>query len=758
MARKPHRKNKTRRRAKPPPAPKQVSLTGHAGLLAAFLLAPVACRVALLLEGDVRLGAADLRGFLSDLVVSLFLTTAIGFSLRWTRWVAPPVVLLWSICNYGNYEHVKALDALAGVAHAAFLTDTTFVGGSALAVSNPLLLLAVVLGSVAAAWSAAVQAGGRFRWGTLGIIALVSWGAHWLWPRDVQALGWRQANVLYENLRWQFEPSPLTQAEWEPREAEGDLSGTPILELGHHRHNVLLIMLEGVSGGFLDEVAAAHGVNARTKLPRLNRIASQNLIYRTFVSQQRQTNRGEYAILCGDYPKLVTAAPKMSEYVMHGGIECLPSVLNRSGYRTVYLQAAPLPFMLKDQFMKLIGYSGVHGDEWFPKAYARSQWGVDDRAFFEQGLRMVEQLEQDGTPWFLSMLTVGTHHPFNVPAGFKSFRYPSRSLGWAMDYLDEATAQFLRRLGETGVLDKTLVLLTSDESAGTQDVSDDLTKMLSQNWSFLLALVPGQGHKKLDEPFMQIDLPISILDYLGLKDEAKAFTGRSVFRHYDTTRPIAFANTYSRMIGALHQDRFLYLCQERFTSCQKYELVDKRLFSPQRVEVPLERTEVAFLREISLESQRGRTPAPTIREFQLLANPLVPVIDLPKHQFVFGGQFLAIQAGTRVEVDLEVVVRGDEGVVKLKHDLIGRRTRIYRREIPGMMPGDRLVIRYAYDSPTPLDRMECRFWVEKHEGRNLVLSFDKARMRLVPLPPGKVSARRGGLEEVEFSVERGLDG
>jgi len=144
---------------------------------------------------------------------------------------------------------------------------------------------------------------------------------------------------------------------------------------------VLLVILEGVSGAYLQSLREPHGISSSTDMPELDRIARMGLRYSTFIATQRQTNRGEFAILCGDYPKLITAEAKMTELVGKGSIDCLPAALRDAGYSTTYLQAAPLPFMMKDQFMPLAGFEQVHGDRWFKHSYHRNHWGVDDRHF-----------------------------------------------------------------------------------------------------------------------------------------------------------------------------------------------------------------------------------------------------------------------------------------------------------------------------------------------------------------------------------------
>ena len=50
---------------------------------------------------------------------------------------------------------------------------------------------------------------------------------------------------------------------------------------------------------------------------------------------------------------------------------------------------------------------------------------------------------------------------------------------------------------------------------------------LSQNWGLLVALNSGAEAQIIDEPFSQMDVAITVLDYLGLADRGRHFFGRS---------------------------------------------------------------------------------------------------------------------------------------------------------------------------------------------------------------------------------------
>ena len=737
-------------------------------LAAAALLAPVAVRLALIAERDVAFSFPDLRGLYSDLAVSLFFLVALVLACRWTRWLAMVLVGLWCVLNYGNYEHVAALGSLASLTQAHYLADATFLKGSVLSPTHPLLLAGILGGSCTLVWLGTRPRSAHVPLLPLGAAAVLGLIIHPLWLTNDEMLQWQQTNVVYENFRWLIKRPPETTTQAGGRNLtpivasrieslyRADLNGEPLLELGRRDTNVLLVLLEGISGVHMDSIAKRHGIAHAVNMPRLDRIAQDNMAYRSFVSHQRQTNRGEYAILCGDYPKLVVDEPKMTEVLALDNVVCLPSVLRDAGYETVYLQAAPLGFMSKDLFMPKIGFSQVYGERWFKRAYARNQWGIDDRAYFEQSLEMVRRLESSEGPWFLTLLTVGTHHPYIVPSSDGN-----RTFASAARYLDEAFAEFLGRLQAEGLLKNTLVMITSDESVGVAGYRghkrerageglDDLTKKLSENWGFLIVIPPTGEQMRVDAEFMQADLALSILDYLGLDSEAQDFVGRSVFRRYEGTRPIVFANVYKRWLGALDPSGRLSICPQDFQSCSTYELTDGRLFSPNRTRRETDLAAVEFLRGMVARSQQAKDRRRTL---PLLAEPIVPLSATAGMQVIFGGQYLSVPAYTRIDVDLEVEVEGRSGSVLLGHLLkAGHKKYLFRRRIPPLEAGDRLTLRYSYTPSEPLQYLEALATVSIRSGGPIALNFKTARMTLVPQPTGSDPAT--GLELRQFRVVR----
>ena len=718
----------------------------------AVLLSPLVVRVLLITEYNLRVRAGDLRGLALDVAVSLLVAIAILFVLRFRRWGRPAAMVLgalWCLINFANYEHIRELGSMARLTYAGNILDPTFLLGSGLAFSHPMVLLLVVIVSCAVIWVSPQRP--RFERSLIWVsAAVVIFGASAVLPRDRQLSEWRRSNVVAAQTSRLV---AATSGRADPRvtlhrSVQADLGGEFTIGLSPRASNVLLVILEGVSGAYLPSLRDRHGETNRISMPRLDEVAERGLSWSTFINHQRQTNRGEYAILCGDYPKLGGGEPKMTELIGAGRLDCLPAVLRDFGYATAYLQAAPMSYMMKDQFMPQAGFEIAVGDSFFKNPYHQNQWGVDDLAFFEQSLGMLEQLRREEDPWFLTLMTVGTHHPFNAPESFQS-DYEHGSDGWAMDYLDRAVGFFIQELEDLGILKDTLVLITSDESRETKPHASDEASMLSQSWGFLIALTPSGDSGIVDEPFMQLDLPISVLDYLELSDSSNRLGGRSVFRRYATARDLFWGNTYLDLAAGLSSTGELAFCDGTFRTCRRAQLGEATLFSPGIELSSVDPLTVGWLQRGVEESRLARVAANNDRELFLIQPGSTPLREGHSLQFIFGGQFLRIPAGVHVDVEIEMELVGRKGgAVTFNHDLVLDKRQQYLRT-GRLGVGQTVRIRYTVVSQVAYDYVDFRFWVEAVNMSGLEVVTKIARIKM---SSSKSADPRYGLTEYEFQI------
>jgi len=104
--------------------------------------------------------------------------------------------------------------------------------------------------------------------------------------------------------------------------------------------------------------------------------------------------------------------------------------------------------------------------------------------------------------------------------------------------------------------------------------------------------------------------------------------------------------------------------------------------------------------------------------------------DVDDLQWVFGGQYLSIPAHSRIDVDLEVELVGEEGQVELQHALKVDETNFFAEKIPDMRPGDRLHFRYSYSTVEPLSRLGNYLVVTRRERSGLSIDLPRAHMQI----------------------------
>ena len=192
------------------------------------------------------------------------------------------------------------------------------------------------------------------------------------------------------------------------------------------------------------------------------------------------------------------------------------------------------------------------------------------------------------------------------------------------------------------------------------------------------------------------------------------------------------------------------------TRIKAWEIVDGRLFSRERRRIEqVAPSDIEDLRRLAGRTLRLRESESGPEVYELIGQRVVRVLDdLVEQQLVFGGQFLFVPAGTRVEVEIDVELQGNDGKVGIYHDLTSRGDVYhYSRRVTDLGPGDGLRVRYSYTPEQALEKLENRFMVRRVSGRNLSLNFKTARMRLMPCA-GVDAPEQARFELHELAIRR----
>jgi glycerophosphoryl diester phosphodiesterase len=356
-----------------------------------------------------------------------------------------------------------------------------------------------------------------------------------------EAYRWQAGSVLDYNLIRQTTPIERYSAITDGRSLIPAESGTTLIQGAGP--NVIVLLVEGLSQLHVDNGYA----------PELAQLQPQSMGVSYFVNHQRQTNRGLFATLCGAYPNLVNPLAK-ADLMALGGLrqDCLAATLTAEGYHTAFLQAAPLGYMSKDLFAAAAGFTEAHGDESVSNPTLRGEWGVDDLSFYRSVITRLEGLRAAEAPYFLSLLTSGTHPPFNTPFSSgdkeKAFNFASSSAAW-----------FISELQTRGYLADTTLILMSDESSASN--LPQVSAIDGDNRGVLMVFGPQIPPLTNAGVFGQVDIATSVLDLVGIN--VSGFGGRSIFRRYEQPRTLYAGNTFKRRLFAYEGDDLL-ACSHSF--------------------------------------------------------------------------------------------------------------------------------------------------------------------------------------------------
>jgi len=666
-------------------------------------VAPLFFRLLSILKQRVVFGMADVAGIFSDLFVAGVLALIVSWVPFRRRGAALAALgILGLALSFANYEHIRVLGSGLDFHGLKFLGSSQFVRGSIMAL-NPfsgaviaaaflfgsICLISANLAKILSVHTSQIQVS-HFRLDMARclthsiVIFMAAIFSNGMRSQVSLAHSWRTYNLVELNVvqvyrsLWpdstQFNDATVSREFVEKTVQElnaRDLSGEKFVTPPAKRPNILLVTLEGLSGGYLVSADYSDQKCNYLGLPRFREIARRGIHYTNFVAHNRQTNRGQYSLLCGQYPNLMSDETKpdvmLSDESRANEFEsCLPSILRKQGYRTDYLQAAELSFMSKDRLMPRLGFETVDGKNWFPHNESWVGWGPDDRTFLSRSLERIDSLQQSKQPWFLTLMTSGTHHPYAVPEGFSS-RYPQDSMQAALELLDSALVEFFDGLQTRGIFEDTLVIVTADESSGC-DTGTDVQRALSQAWAPLVVFEPrNRQAKSIEAIFSQRDLEISVLDYLDISQEYPTQAGRSIFRHYASPGPVAFGNYYAKRVGLLWGIEHGMMCDFGLQQCEWFERPSGAVYPDYFVST----AESSGAKSAFLEFQKQndlKNGSRTIPRSAVLAEPSEMVIYLQQDEIVWmGHQYWSVPASTQMEIEVEV--EATNGDIELSFDL-----------------------------------------------------------------------------------------
>lgn len=306
--------------------------------------------------------------------------------------------------------------------------------------------------------------------------------------------------------------------------------------------NIMVITMESIASAHIKSLSDNFKESDVSYTPFLDSLFSQGLL---------MTNAYQSGIRSLDaMPALWSSIPTFKQQFLslpqsQGTYHSLPHILKEEGYTTAFMHGAESSSMSFKSFGQMAGidnfvfreeYEAVNGGKDFD-----GKWGIWDDKFLPFALEQVNSLPE---PFFTTIFTLSSHHPFILPEGFEG-RYPEGNapIHKMIAYTDEALRLFFEEAKKEEWYDNTLFIFMADHGSGADN---DKWRAFPYSHRIPIFFFTPNGtipSMKLDKVASQIDIMPSILSLIDYNDEFFAF-GNSIFSEGESYAAMAYNETY----------------------------------------------------------------------------------------------------------------------------------------------------------------------------------------------------------------------
>lgn len=288
--------------------------------------------------------------------------------------------------------------------------------------------------------------------------------------------------------------------------------------------NVVIILLESFSKSFIGSLSGE-----KSYTPFLDSLSSHCLYFENSYANGKRSIEA--------LPAVFTSLPTLSNspFIYSGyssnRINGLTNILNKNGYDMAFFHGAKNGSMGFDIFTSAAGISKYFGlSEYGGKDYDGT-WGVFDEPFLKYSALQINNLKQ---PFFASIFTLTSHHPYPIPehlkSKFKKENEEEHSLYKTVRYTDFALKQFFKAIKNEPWYNETIFIILADHVAPNIKTNDNKFE-LDYSIPILFYTPDSSLSGKKEGLIKQSDImPILIDSLLNLETEKYISYGSNILK------------------------------------------------------------------------------------------------------------------------------------------------------------------------------------------------------------------------------------
>ncbi len=179
-------------------------------------------------------------------------------------------------------------------------------------------------------------------------------------------------------------------------------------------------------------------------------------------------------------PQLMDETVIGSKYVANK-TDALPRLLNEKGYHSAFFHGAFNGSMGFDTYCRSIGITEYFGMNEFLDEYPKEgnydgDWGIFDDRFLMFAKEKIDNFQQ---PFFASIFTISSHHPYVVPEEYRHLFHEKRQEMNAMRYADYSLGKFFEAASKTDWFKNTIFVFVADHTVPYSFEPDVTSKFVS---------------------------------------------------------------------------------------------------------------------------------------------------------------------------------------------------------------------------------------------------------------------------------------
>lgn len=217
--------------------------------------------------------------------------------------------------------------------------------------------------------------------------------------------------------------------------------------------NIVLIIMESMSAAKMKR----HGCN-KNLTPFLDSLSYQSLYFENIYTSGIHTYNGLLGTLFS-YPSIYHLHPMKEIRKLEG----ISSVLKKNGYSTTYITTHDSQFDNVEGFLRANGFDKIVSQSDYPQSKIVSTLGVPDDFMFRFSIPIIDDLQKEASPFFITFLTSSDHGPYYIPDYFNPRSQEIKDQ--SVEYADWALSTFINKAKSKDWYENTIFIFVADHGA-----------------------------------------------------------------------------------------------------------------------------------------------------------------------------------------------------------------------------------------------------------------------------------------------------